>query len=355
MDIVNDLYNAAIKSKESVMEENERLKQEIVTMDDNTVKLVLDMNKVLDEIETQFEEASSVPIRGEAVDVDTNAWKTVEYKIKPQISKELLDHNICLNNYYKPLAFMNNGPPSVNCDDDDISGIVKGIGSSDKVVEIKDQSTRRRPSPVINNFPEREKLFGKNVPVVPGNKPYNEAHMDTISVVTDSMSRSIKQTVMQKYLPGDMKVSFHKYPGHTADEISHYVQKNIFDDKPQTIIIIAGINDILKEKRVKDIPDLNMIVEHILDIGRVARENKVRHILISGIMVNKAHNTVVQVINDILVDRCKKEGFTYMDQSDITLKNLLSYDGLHLNSSGSAKLLHNLLRSCIEGYNPYIC
>ena len=92
------------------------------------------------------------------------------------------------------------------------------------------------------------------------------------------MSRSIRQNVLN--LGDNVKANFHKYPGYTADEISHYIHKNIEDDRPTSVIIIAGINDVLKAKREEDFPDVYKISESILDIGRVAKQSSVKNIYI---------------------------------------------------------------------------
>ena len=301
---------------------------------------------------------------------ETDTWTLVTNGTKriKNTSKDLLDSNIRVQNYFGPLAFINNGPPEVNYDDDEISGIEKGVSSTQcisasssnsspvqlspigkKTQSSKQQLSKKRPSPVI------AKHTRNTIPVMPGHKSYNKAHINTVSVVTDSMTRSIRQKTMNEHLSTNVEVNFHKYPGHTADEIGHYVYKNIEDDKPNSIIIVAGINDILKAKREKDVPNLNEIIENILDIGRVARDKAVKNIFISGIMVNrnKSYNQVVNAINDLLGYRCKQEGFNFIDQSHIVLRDLW-HDGLHLNEKGSAKLLYNLLSCCEENYNPYL-
>ena len=61
-----------------------------------------------------------------------------------------------------------------------------------------------------------------------------------------------------------------------------------------------------------------------------------------------------KAINEILIYQCNKEGFTYIDTSNI-VKEDLEYDGLHLNKYGTTKLLDMLLNCCIERYNPYLC
>ena len=241
----------------------------------------------------------------------------------------------------------NNNEVLQNMDDDEASGIEKGIAPSPPT----------RPQVAINKSPEREMYFKrrKPVPIVPGNRKYSEAAQKNISLITDSMARSLRATTLNKYIgKSNGHVIPHRYPGHTADEIKHYVYKNLYDDKPNTVVIIAGINDILRHGRDGSIPDISKITDDILEIGRICKEKQVEKVFISGIMANNdvLYNHVGMVINDSLKLQCEQEGFIFIDQSYIKCKDLAN-DGLHLSDLGSTKLLDNLLNCFIDNYNPY--
>ena len=241
-------------------------------------------------------------------------------------------------------------------DDDEISGIVKGIGPSCPSSNLGN-TTKSRPQVVVNQYPEREMYFKRRtpVPVVPGNCRYSEAAIKNISLITDSMARSVRATTLNNHIGKSRGyVIPHRYPGHTAEEIKHYVYKNLYDDKPNAVVIIAGINDILRHGREGTIPDINKITDDILEIGRIAKEKHVEKIFISGIMANNdvLYNHVALVINDALKLKCIQEGFIFIDQSSISCKHLTN-DGIHLSHLGSTKLLYNLLNCFIEDYNPY--
>ena len=47
-------------------------------------------------------------------------------------------------------------------------------------------------------------------------------------------------------------------------------------------------------------------------------------------------------LNDILRERCQIQGFIFVDNSNIILKNHIGYDGTHLNKVGSSLLCRNL-------------
>ena len=71
---------------------------------------------------------------------------------------------------------------------------------------------------------------------------------------------------------------------------------------------------------------------------------------LSGLFVrrNRRLNKCTQEVNKILAERCEEEGFTYIDQSAIKVKDLTKSDGLHLGFQGSRKLMSTL----VETINP---
>ena len=62
---------------------------------------------------------------------------------------------------------------------------------------------------------------------------------------------------------------------------------------------------------------------------------------------------IIQRVNILLEERCIKEGFVFIDNSDITVAHL-SKDGLHPNFYGFTILKMNILK-CFPDFNPYIC
>ena len=135
---------------------------------------------------------------------DTDGWNTVERKKRARIqntSRELVDSSI--RNYYGPLAFMNNGESEDNADDDNVSGIEKGIAPQS--VTPTTVLNKKRPNVLVSLFPERERVTRK-VKVVPGLSKYSEAHRFTTAIVSDSMVGSLRNNVLNAYVQGDEKV-----------------------------------------------------------------------------------------------------------------------------------------------------
>lgn len=141
-------------------------------------------------------------------------------------------------------------------------------------------------------------------------------------------------------------------PGGDTEKINHASKFMLAKYKPNTLIIVAGTNDISYDTK-SGMADADVISDRIINIGKEAvRDFKcVEKIAISSIMIRGAaqYSDIVFDINLRLRLKCIREDFTYIDNECITKHDL--YDGLHLNRFGNDKFLHKLL-SCCESYNP---
>ena len=99
----------------------------------------------------------------------------------------------------------------------------------------------------------------------------------------------------------------------------------MIDDKPDTIIIHLGTNDILNHANHED------IAHSIISIGLDCKNNGFNEVLISSILVKKNPNLnkILHCVNDMLRDLCEKNGFSYIC-NDVNTTNYLWKDGVHL-------------------------
>ena len=97
-------------------------------------------------------------------------------------------------------------------------------------------------------------------------------------------------------------------------------------DKPDTIVIHVGTNDILNHANYED------IVHNILNIRLDCQNNGVNGVLISFILVKKNPN--LNRVNDMLRDLSEKNGFSFIC-NDVITTNCLWKDGAHLQDMGT--------------------
>ena len=187
----------------------------------------------------------------------------------------------------------------------------------------------------------------QTLPLVPGPKLYSETVKgpQTTMILTDSMSGGVKAKCIKKNTGGkEGKIIFRRFPGHTAEDMAFYAPKPLQDQKPEHVIIIAGTNDLTRAMFESDVVDEFEVVESIMKIGRVAREQGAKKINISSVIIRRGfrYQEIVKKVNDVLYMACIAENFEFIDQDNITMAHISS-DGVHLTAHGTVIMLFNIL------------
>ena len=118
-----------------------------------------------------------------------------------------------------------------------------------------------------------------------------------------------------------------------------YIILTLIDDKPYTIIIHVGTNDILNHANHE------YIAQSIIIIGLDRKNNSVKEVLTSSVLVKKNPNlvTIVCRINDMLRDLCENNGFSFIC-NDVITTNYLWKNGVHLQDIGTHVLSNPFLK-----------
>ena len=192
--------------------------------------------------------------------------------------------------------------------------------------------------------------------MVPGEILYSQAvkHVKKTTIVADSMCKSIRVKDFNKQLDPDIdQVLINKYPAAHTKQILHYSNYTLTNDKPDTLIVMAGTNDVSYDSKNGNEPDPEEIANRIMEIGRNARKYGVTRIFINSLIKREGYfyNRIIARINLLLRLKCNSEKNYFIDNCDISVHNL--YDGLHLNNDGNKIFMRNLL-NCCDSYNPYL-
>ena len=164
-------------------------------------------------------------------------------------------------------------------------------------------------------------------------------------VFSTSMTRDIDQVEFNKcFVKGHAR--FQKFHGGRARHMKEYVQTHMREEKPDTVIIHAGGND-LRTMRNNPTPPMQ-VANEIIDIGLACKKNGASRVIISGVITRKPKflQDRCRDVNEVLASLCEISKFTYIDNKDITLDYLLK-DGVHLNDEGSVLLAQNYL-NCLN-------
>ena len=123
-------------------------------------------------------------------------------------------------------------------------------------------------------------------------------------VVSDSMCAGIRNAPLNEMLnahsisPDSESVHVEKHLGATAEQLRYYSKYNIQLLKPDTVVVVAGANDVSNELS-KPNPDHQQIANRIIEIARDAKQLGVAEVHVLGIVSrrDKRYATLISRTN----------------------------------------------------------
>ena len=110
----------------------------------------------------------------------------------------------------------------------------------------------------------------------------------------------------------------------------------LIEDKPDTCIIHAGANSLLKS-------DPEEITSDILNTVDICKSYGVNDVYVSGITYRENFQEKVSETNSLLHAKQTRYGFTFIDNENINATHTWK-DNIHLNDRGTAMLANNFIR-----------
>ena len=268
-------------------------------------------------------------------------------KLKSHVSKELSELKVKVSsinastsrqlmssctletvNRFKPLQF------STNNEEKEESSTQ---GSSDEG-DADDPPTPRTAS-------RRRRKRSKKLKVVPGIISYSQAiaGMKKNIVFSSSLTRDIEVNDFNRSSKEGNSTQFVRFRGKKIKHIKHYIQTHLDEVQPDRVIIVGGGND-LPVTQLKESP-VNRVANDIIEAGRVCEQNGVTKVAISSIPPRQSFHFQLyrKELNDKLRVLCESNGFDFIDNSNIILRDHILRDGVHLNQYGNELLRRNLL------------
>jgi len=227
---------------------------------------------------------------------------------------------------------------------DEQQSSAKAAGTNTKI-----NNNKRRPSNVIDEYPERQIYRSLSPPLLPGNTSYRDVVKHGIKDKICILGTSMVKGINMKFINNQLNNAFAKlrpFPGATIRQLHHYVLPTLTDDTPDTLILHAGCNDINDRNMLSE-----TIASNIISLAKICRQNGVNEVVISSLIVRRNYhlNKKVKEVNKLLFEKCKGEGMCFINNDKIDLSNLWK-DGLHLVESGKDILSSNFLDFLTSSY-----
>ena len=132
------------------------------------------------------------------------------------------------------------------------------------------------------------------------------------------------------------KAIFRWFSSANSKQLDHYVIFTLVDNKPDTVLLHAGTNDI------PSIANDTELANNIINIGLSCKNHDVSKVLIPSLLVKKILelNPVIRSVNDQLRKLFEINGFLFINNDMITTERLWR-DGIHLQDIGTKILSRN--------------
>ena len=192
----------------------------------------------------------------------------------------------------------------------------------------------------------------RNPQVQPQRNQRRHMHMATTSktkttIITDSTCRLITyRDILNATDSREEQIELSKHNGATSDILHHMTKFYLENDLPDNLILVSGLNDILKQKREKQEVDCKEVADSVINTGKMARDSGVGRVCISEIIKPKYRDDhpYVNEVNDLIRQQCSAENFVFISHGNIGMSDL--GDNLHVSRDGNVKLKHNILSQC---------
>ena len=127
--------------------------------------------------------------------------------------------------------------------------------------------------------------------------------------------------------------------------MDYYVVPTLVDEKPESIILQIGSNDITKTNYDVNADDNKDLAQRIVNIAKKCRSLGVNNIAISSILMRRgvSINKKIKKVNEEISSMCAANGFRFIC-NDMVDVSMIWKDGLHLTNDSTRVLANNFLK-----------
>ena len=136
------------------------------------------------------------------------------------------------------------------------------------------------------------------------------------------------------------------FSGAKTKEMKSYIIPTL-EQNPETIIIHSGTNDLKSDSSPEE------IARDIINLTKSCKTQANKVILCSIVPRYDNLNEKTTRVNKCLKKECEARSICFIDHRNISPKHNCNRSGLHLNYSGTKKLIENILFCYVNLINKY--
>ena len=194
----------------------------------------------------------------------------------------------------------------------------------------------RRPSVVVNNYPENQHSYGRKFSA---SESKFSKRKKQIVIFSDSIRRGIRLREFNYWLHKGY-AQLKSFPGGTSNELLYYVEPKFKNKNFDDALLHVGVNDLLNDESQDSVQNL---LDNLKQIGLKCKSAGVKRILIFGIVVNnKLASAYISSVNQRISNMCRDNSFVFIDNNNIPTSSIFR-DGLHLREVEKRILANNFI------------
>ena len=205
----------------------------------------------------------------------------------------------------------------------------------------KKKKKKKKNQPLKKTSLTRNETLGSSKSLQPpdeNSQPSIEPTGD-IFIIGDSMIKDIQGYQMKAKVGSRVFIRIYTFSGAKVTDLEDHIKPSL-REKPKIMIIHAGTNDVRAESPKR-------VAESLVDIAQMAERelDEDSTFAILGLIRRSDYpelNKKIMEVNKELSLFCRRRGWTFISNENIKDEHL-NRSGLHLNRSGTSKLVSNYL------------
>ena len=164
----------------------------------------------------------------------------------------------------------------------------------------------------------------------------------------DSNSKGIRMYEFNSLLR-NRKEQMLNFPESSSEQMSHYIDIHLEDKSFDTVILHAGVNDLLNDNSQ---PNVDILISNIHKIMEKCKQVELRNIFVSGLAYTaRVSLPIVERIHNVISNYCR-ENASFHNYNRNVRGFCLHKHGIHLLESRNKILANNffvyLIKYCLE-------
>ena len=133
-----------------------------------------------------------------------------------------------------------------------------------------------------------------------------------IAIVSSSITKPIDMVEFKELLLNDIAVK-RAFGGATASQLNHFIRATLTEDRPETVIINVGTNNMTKKRQTA-----KETASEIIEIVKTFKNKGVSKVYVSSITYRHLYQDKTHHIDELLKQNATSYNYSFIDNPEST-------------------------------------